>query len=234
MNPSSVTESSGTALVERARHNMIEQQIRPWEVLDPVVLELLSLVRREDYVPPVSRALAFVDFELPLVIDGIDTGEVMLAPRVEARMLQELRIQSHETVLEVGSGSGYVSALAAHQAQSVHGVELDPRLAAFGAANLARQGVLNAHVVQGDGAAGWAAHAPYDIIIVSGSVPVLPGPLLAQLRLGGRLVAIVGTGPAMSAQLVTRLGESDLDIVPLFETVTRPLHNVQAPSRFRF
>jgi len=159
---------------------------------------------------------------------------VMLAPRVEARMLQELRIQSHETVLEVGSGSGYVSALAAHRAQSVHGVELDPRLAAFGAANLARQGVLNAHVVQGDGAAGWAAHAPYDIIIVSGSVPVLPEPLLAQLRLGGRLVAIVGTGPAMSAQLVTRLGESHLDIVPLFETVTRPLHNVQAPSRFRF
>jgi protein-L-isoaspartate(D-aspartate) O-methyltransferase len=222
------------ARFELARSNMIEQQIRPWEVLDPLVLDLLAIVRRERYVPPHLAALAFTDFEMPLIVEGIDTGERMFAPRVEARLLQELRIQPHESVLEIGTGSGYMSALAAHRAQVVHGVEIDPRLAAFGAANLARNGVVNAHVELGDGASGWAAHAPYDVIIVSGSLPSVPASMLAQLRLGGRLVAVVGAAPAMRATLITRTGERSLDTLPLFETSVPPLRNAQPHSTFRF
>jgi protein-L-isoaspartate(D-aspartate) O-methyltransferase len=220
--------------VELARQNMIQQQIRPWEVLDPGVLELLARVPRERFVPPHLRALAFVDFELPLNIDGVVTGETMLAPKVEARLLQELQIHPHELVLEIGTGSGYMAALAAHKAQSVWTVEIDPRLQAFGAANLARAGVRNAHVEGGDGALGWPAHAPYDIIIVSGSLPCVPPQMLAQLKVGGRLAAIVGSAPAMHAQVITRATQDRFETQSLFETVTKPLRNAQAPSTFRF
>ncbi len=220
--------------LERARHNMIEQQIRPWEVLDQSVLDLLAVVRREEFVPAHLRAFAFVDTELPLNIDGVETGESMLAPKVEARLLQELGIQAHEQVLEVGAGSGYMAALAAHKGQSVLTVEIDPRLHAFAGANLARAGVRNARVELGDGAQGWAARAPYDVIIVSGSLPVLPESILAQLKVGGRLAAIVGDAPAMTAQIVTRAAPDGYDTLPLFETVIKPLRNAQRPSRFRF
>jgi len=222
------------AELEQARQNMIEQQIRPWEVLDQTVLDLLARVRREDFVPPHLRALAFTDFEMPLNVDGVVSGETMLAPKVEARLLQELGIHPHERVLEIGTGSGYMAALAAHKAQTVWTVEIDPRLRAFGAANLARAGVRNARVEAGDGALGWPAHAPYDAIIVSGSVPFLPPALLAQLKIGGRLAAIVGNAPAMHAQIVTRVGEQAYEPLSLFETCTRPLRNAQHVSAFRF
>jgi protein-L-isoaspartate(D-aspartate) O-methyltransferase len=220
--------------IEQARRNMIEQQIRPWEVLDPAILDLLVRVPREQFVPPHLRSLAFVDFELPLNIDGVVTGETMFAPKVEARLLQELGINPHERVLEIGTGSGYMAALAAHRAQTVWSVEIDPRLAAFGAANLGRAGVRNAHVETGDGALGWAAHAPYDVIIVSGALPVIPASLLAQLKPGGRLTAIVGEAPAMQAQIITRATADSYEVLPLFETCAKLLRNAQHPSAFRF
>ena len=220
--------------IEQALINMIEQQIRPWEVLDQSVLDLLLQVRREQFVPPHLRALAFVDFELPLNIDGVETGETMFAPKVEARLLQELGIHPHEQVLEVGTGSGYMAALAAHKAQTVWTIEIDPRLQAFGASNLARAGVRNARVEGGDGSLGWSAHAPYDVIIVSGSLPSLPPALLDQLKIGGRLTAIVGSAPAMSAQIVTRTGKDAFEPLVLFETCTKPLRLAHQPSAFRF
>jgi protein-L-isoaspartate(D-aspartate) O-methyltransferase len=158
----------------------------------------------------------------------------MLPPRVEARILQELHIQPHESVLEIGAGSGYMTALAAHRAQTVHAIEIDPRLRDFAAANLARNGVINAHVELGDGAQGWAAGAPYDVIIVSASMPVIPDAMRAQLRIGGRLAAFVGRAPAMQAEIVTRTGESAWSTRTLFETVVPALRNAQSPSTFRF
>jgi protein-L-isoaspartate(D-aspartate) O-methyltransferase len=220
--------------IERARQNMVEQQIRPWEVLDQSVLDLLLVVRREQFVPHAYRLLAFTDMEIPLKIDGVDTGESMLAPKVEARLLQELGIRAHEHVLEVGTGSGYMAALAAHKAQHVLTIEINPLLAGFGAANLERNGVRNVRVETGDGARGWPANAPYDVIIMSGSLPVLPPELLAQLKIGGRLAAIVGDAPVMTAQIVTRVDESAFDTLKLFETVVKPLANAWRPSSFRF
>ena len=229
-----MTHELPTLDIERARHNMVEQQIRPWEVLDQSVLDLLLLVRREEFVPPPLRLLAFSDMEIPLRIDGVDTGECMFAPKVEARLLQELGIRAHEHVLEIGTGSGYMAALAAHRAQQVLTVEIHPRLAAFGAANLRRNGVRNAHVESGDGSRGWAAKAPYDVIIVSGGLPMVPPELLVQLKIGGRLAAIVGEAPVMSAQIITRVTESAYDTLRLFETVAKPLLNAPRPPRFRF
>jgi len=231
---STVESSLPPVDVEQARHNMIEQQIRPWEVLDQTVLDLLARVRREDFVPPHLRALAFVDFELPLNVDGVVTGESMLAPKVEARLLQELTIHSHEQVLEIGTGSGYMAALAAHRARTVWTVEIDPRLQAFGAANLVRAGVRNAHVEGGDGCRGWLPHAPYDVIIVSGSLPLVPPALLDQLKVGGRLAGIVGSAPAMHAQIITRTARDSFETLSLFETCTKPLRNAQRGSAFRF
>ncbi len=220
--------------LERARHNMVEQQIRPWEVLDQSVLDLLLIVRRELFVPPAYRLLAFTDMEIPLRIDDVDSGEFMFAPKIEARLLQELGLRAHEQVLEIGTGSGYMAALAAHRAQHVLTIEIDPMLAEFGAANLRRNGVHNAQVVIGDGARGWAAKAPYDAIIVSGGLPVLPPELPAQLKIGGRLAVIVGQAPVMSAQIVTRVTETAFETLKLFETVVKPLRNAPQPSAFRF
>jgi protein-L-isoaspartate(D-aspartate) O-methyltransferase len=220
--------------VEQARTNMIEQQIRPWDVLDQSVLDLLYAVRREEFVPLQLRALAFVDTELPLRIDGVDTGEVMMAPKVEARLLQELGIQTHETVLEVGTGSGYLAALAAHRARSVLSIEIDRRLVAFGGGNLERAGIRNVQVELGDGALGWSERAPYDLIMMSGSLPVIPDALLAQLKVGGRMAAIVGEAPVMTAQIVTRISEAGYDTLALFETCLKPLHNAWRPDPFRF
>ncbi len=220
--------------LERARRNMVEQQIRPWEVLDPSVLDLLLTVRREEFVPPAYRLLAFTDMEIPLRIDGVDTGECMFAPKVEARLLQELGLRAHEHVLEIGTGSGYMAALAAHKAQHVLTIEINPLLAEFGAANLARNGVRNARVEVGDGVRGWPARAPYDAIIVSGGLPLLPAELPAQLKIGGRLAVIVGEAPVMSAQIVTRVTDTAFDTLKLFETVVKPLTNAPRPQAFRF
>lgn len=219
---------------ERARFNMVEQQIRPWDVLDASVLDLLRLVRREDYVPPDMRELAFVDTQLPLRVGGVDTGEVMLDPKTEARLLQELKVGPLDQALEIGTGSGYMAALLAHKAQHVTTVEIVPGLAAFASANLSRNGVHNARVETGDASRGWSSRAPYDVIMVSGSLPVLPEELLAQLKIGGRLAAIVGDAPVMQAMLVTRRADNQFERAPLFETCVPPLRNAVHPARFSF
>jgi protein-L-isoaspartate(D-aspartate) O-methyltransferase len=214
--------------VEQARFNMVEQQIRPWEVLDPEVLDLLFAVKREEFVPPAYRALAFADLELPL-----PGGQKMWAPKLEARVLQELKQKPRETVLEIGTGSGYFTALLARRAAQVTSVEIDPRLAQEAAARLARAGMANAKVEVGDGARGWGANL-YDVIVLTGSVPLLAEHWLAQLKPGGRLFAIVGDLPVMTARLVTWMAPGSRVTADLFETVVAPLVNAPAPSRFRF
>ena len=215
--------------IEQARFNMIEQQIRPWDVLDSSVLSLLAEVRREDFVPEAHRALAFMDLEVPL-----PEGQSMLAPKVEARLLQELAVHKHERVLEIGSGSGFMAALLAHKAQHVTTLEIRPTLAKLAGDNLRRAGVMNVTVREADGSRGHAAEAPFDAIILSGSVAELPQALLAQLKLGGRLIAIVGQQPIMQAVLVTRGSDQGFASVALFDTVAQRLDGFEEPSRFRF
>jgi protein-L-isoaspartate(D-aspartate) O-methyltransferase len=224
----------GSNDLERARYNMVEQQVRPWDVLDQSVLDLLMTIRREEFVPPQHRGLAFMDLEIPLDIDGYISGEAMFAPRVEARLLQELVLKPHDHVLEIGTGSGFMAALLAHKARHVLTVEVDERLARFGAGNLARSGVRNATVEHGNGERGWAARAPFDVIIVSGSLPELPPELPAQLKHGGRLAAIVGDAPVMTAQIVTRVADKAFETVKLFETCVKPLRNAWRPTSFKF
>ena len=216
---------------EQARFNMIEQQIRPWEVLDPLVLELLSVVKREDFVPEAHKALAFADLEIPLA-DTPGVGQTMLVPRMEARMLQELGVKTKDSVLEIGTGSGYMAALIAAKAEFVYSVEIDSRLAEMARKNLQRADVANVSVELGDGAQGWAQQAPYDAIVLSGSTPVLSEALLRQLKIGGRLVAVVGEAPAMHLQLVTRTEENAFNTINVLETVVAPLLN--APQRNKF
>lgn len=220
--------------IERARYNMIEQQIRPWNVLDQTVLELLATVRRETFVPPQYHALAFTDMEVPLRVGGRDTGETMLAPKVEARLLQEVAPRRHETVLEIGSGSGYMAALLAHRSRHVDTVEIDPDLARFAAANLARAGVGNVEVRTGDGSDPRANLPTYDVIVLSGSVPELPAFLLARLNPGGRLAAIVGELPMMRACIAVRGAGGAPVSTPLFDTVAKPLRGFVAREHFRF
>jgi protein-L-isoaspartate(D-aspartate) O-methyltransferase len=218
---------------EQARFNMVEQQIRTWDVLDQAVLDLLYAVPREDFVPPACRTLAFMDMEIPLE-PGVENGERMMAPRVEARILQELAVKKSDQVLEVGTGSGYLTALLAHRAARVRSVEIKPALAAFGRANLERQRVDNVSLEIGDGARGWSAAAPYDVIVLTGSTPVLPQALLDQLAPGGRLFAVVGDAPVMVARLVTCTAPGSFSSVELFDTVLAPLQNAEQPARFRF
>jgi protein-L-isoaspartate(D-aspartate) O-methyltransferase len=215
--------------VEQARFNMIEQQIRPWEVLDQGVLDLLQVVKREEFVPSAFRSIAFADTEIPL-----GHGAVMLAPKIEAKMLQELQIKPSDKVLEIGAGSGYMAALLAAKAEHIFAVEIEPDLAEMARANLKRQGVDNVTVEEGDGARGWAAHAPYDVIVISGSTPQLPQAFLQQLKSGGRLVAIVGEPPVMEVQLITHSGEGVYQTINIFETSTRALRNALHQERFTF
>ena len=220
--------------VERARFNMIEQQIRPWNVLDPDILELMSTVRREAFVPPALRAMAFVDMEVPLNLGARVTGEVMLAPKIEARLLQELGVRKHESVLEIGSGSGFMAALLGHRARHVDTLEIDPELAAFARDNLARAGLTNVKVTASDGSRGHAALPMYDVIVLSGSVPELPGSLIERLNPGGRLAAIVGGLPVMEAEILTRGAGGTSATRMLFETATRPLRGFAARPSFAF
>jgi protein-L-isoaspartate(D-aspartate) O-methyltransferase len=219
--------------IEKARFNMIEQQIRTWDVLDLDVLELLMVVKREAFVPAAYRSLAFVDTEIPL-----PCGENMFFPKLEARILQELAVKKHEHVLEIGAGSGYMAALLSHKARHVTTVEIEPELKAMAARNLADNGIDNVTVELGNGALGWegSGHnsAPYDVIVLSGSVPLLPDSLLQQVKVGGRILAIVGEAPVMSAQLTTRTSEVAYHTVKLFETSAKPLKSALTPSHFRF
>ncbi|VWD45414.1 protein-L-isoaspartate O-methyltransferase [Burkholderia lata] len=216
--------------IENARFNMIEQQIRPWDVLDLDVLGLLSIVKRENYVPAEYRDLAFVDLELPLP----SGNSKMLFPRVEARVLQELTVKKHENVLIIGAGSGYLAALFAHRAQHVTAVEIDPTNAKFAEDNLRNDGVTNAEVVLGDGSRGWAGKAPYDVICVAGGLPVVPQEMLEQLKVGGRLAAFVGGRPVMKAQIITRIDDKQYRVADVFETYIDHLVNAIEPSRFKF
>ncbi|MFO1325932.1 MAG: protein-L-isoaspartate O-methyltransferase [Rubrivivax sp.] len=222
--------------IETARFNMIEQQIRPWEVLDANVLSLLGTVRREDFVPPAMRALAFVDTQVPL-LPGTPDGPRMLEPRVEARLLQELKVQRHEKALEIGTGSGFMAALLAHRAQQVVTLECRAELARSARDNLRRNGLLNVQVVEvsaEDGARGHAAEAPYDVILLSGSVAEVPRALLDQLKVGGRLAAIVGDEPVMRATVFTRTGEAAWTQQQVFDTVAPRLQGFAEKPVFRF
>ena len=215
--------------VERARFNMIEQQIRPWEVLDQQVLDLLFAVRREEFVPAQYRSLAFVDTEIPL-----GHGEKMLAPRIEARMLQALAVKSGERVLEVGTGSGYMTALLAKRGAHVYSVEIIPEFSVQAAAKLRAHGIDNATLEVGDAARGWDRHAPYDVIVLTGSVPVLAEAFQRSLNPGGRLLAVIGEAPAMQARLVTCTAPNTYYATGLFETCIPALRNAPQPERFVF
>ena len=215
--------------IEQARFNMIEQQIRPWEVLDQGVLELLAVVKREDFVPPALRALAFVDTEVPL-----PEGQCMLSPKVEARMLQELKVQRHECVLEVGAGSGFMAALLGHRAREVITLDNRPALARMAAENLRRAGVTNVQVREADGRQGLADAAPFDAIMLSGSVASVPEALLAQLKPGGRLITIEGAEPIMQAVLYTAQPGGAYAKTVLFDTVAPRLDGFAEPTRFHF
>ncbi len=218
---------------EQARFNMIEQQIRPWEVLDGEVLALLSVVKRENFVPAGLKAMAFVDMELPLR-EGGARGQAMLAPRLEARLLQDLAVQSHERVLEIGTGSGYMAALLAHRAAHVLSLEIDAQLAAQARKILAQEGISNVDVRQADGVAGAAADGPFDVIVLSGSVAEVPQALLTQLKVGGRLAAIVGDEPMMRATLVTRNSETAWTTAEPWDTVAPRLVSFAEHSHFSF
>ena len=215
--------------IEQARFNMVEQQIRPWDVLNLEVLDLLSQVKREEYVPETYRTLAFVDMEIPL-----GHGEAMLSPKMEARILQEIHLKKTDRVLEVGTGSGYMTALLAHQADHVFSVEIVPEFKAEAERKLKAHELNNVTLDVGDAARGWGKHGPYDVIVLTGSVPVLPEEFLKSLKAEGRLFAIVGDAPAMEAQLVTCVAEGVFNTVVLFETCVAPLKNALQPERFVF
>ena len=215
--------------IEQARFNMIEQQIRPWNVLDQDVLDTLVVVKREDFVPAAYKSLAFVDTEIPL-----PGGEAMFTPKLEARILQEIGLKKHETVLEIGAGSGYMAALLAHRGRDVTTVEMSPELKGMAEANLARAGISNVTVELGNGAEGWAKGAPFDVIVISGALEVLPEAVLKQRKVGGRSAALLGEAPVMSAHSSPRVSELAYDTVKAFETSVKPLQGAAKPSHFTF
>jgi protein-L-isoaspartate(D-aspartate) O-methyltransferase len=215
--------------LEQARFNMVEQQIRPWDVLDQTVLDLLFKVRREEFVPAAYRSLAFVDMEIPL-----GHGESMWSPKLEARVVQSLQIRKTDKVLEIGTGSGYLTALLASMAGQVHSVEIHADFLIDAEARLKAHGFDNVTLEAGDASRGWERHSPYDVIVVTGSLPVLPETLPAQLAPGGRLFAVTGDDPVMNAQMVTCVSRGVFRSETLFETSLKPLVNALQPERFSF
>ncbi|KQW89110.1 protein-L-isoaspartate O-methyltransferase [Massilia sp. Root418] len=214
--------------IEQARFNMIEQQIRPWDVLDVDVLEVLNVVKRENFVPAEHKNLAFADTEIPL-----GNGYTMLTPKLEARILQDVQLKKHENVLEIGTGSGYMAALLAHRGRHVTTVEISPEQKARAEQNLAATGVSNVTVELGDGAQGWPNGAPFDVIVLSGALPKLPEAFLQQVKVGGRIFALIGEAPVMSGVLVTRTSDG-YEQKKLFETDVKPLQQAAKPSQFTF
>lgn len=227
--------SSTPLSLDRARFNMIEQQVRPWEVLDPAVLELLDRVKRDQFVPPAQKALAYVDMELPL---GHGADQVMLAPRVQARMVQDLALKATDKVLEIGTGSGYTTALLASLAQRVVSLEIDEAIARAARQNLQQAGITNAEVRVADAAANGfaacAAEGPWDAILVAGSVAEVPAALLSLLAKGGRLITIVGYEPMMRATIATRVDDAGFRTEQPWDTIAPRLQNFAEPSRFSF
>ena len=214
---------------EQARFKMVEQQIRPWKVLDPQVLAVLGAVPRELFTPPEYQFMAYVDEEIPLA-----GGHVMLPPRIDARLMHDLALKGTETVLDIGTGSGYRAALLAHRAREVVSLEIDPLMAEAARRHLQAAGVHNARVMETDSATGQVPGAPFDAIVLGGSVAEVPQSLLDQLKLGGRLIAIVGADPVMQATLFTRTGERQFSSTALWDTSAPALHNFARPSRFHF
>lgn len=231
------TSANTSDPIAQARYNMIEQQIRPWNVLDADVLDLLAVVRREDFVPPAYRSMAFMDIEVPLLgsdaEEAVRLGLSMLQPRVEARILQDLQIQSTDRVLEIGAGSGYMAALLAARAQRVVSLEINSELAEMARENLRDAGVQNAEVRLADGARDSVADGPFDVIVLSGSVAEVPSALLSQLRDGGRLGAIVGSDPVMRFTLTRRTGDRYETTSP-WDTIAPRLAHFPEPSGFTF
>lgn len=215
--------------IEQTRFNMVAQQIRTWYVLDDNILDLLYKLKREEFVLAENREMAFVDMEIPL-----GHGQVMLTPKMEARIVQELHIKKTDKILEVGSGSGYMTALLADRGAHVYSVEIIPELKAMAENNLKAHNITNVTVEQGDAARGWAKHEPYDVIVLTASTPVLPDAFQKNLNPGGRLFAITGEDPVMEALLITCVAPGEFTTTTLFETSTAPLINAQQPVRFTF
>jgi protein-L-isoaspartate(D-aspartate) O-methyltransferase len=212
-----------------ARFNMVEQQIRTWNVLDPAVLSVLSAVKREDFTPSAYSALAYSDTEIPL-----GHGQFMLPPRIDARLLQDLGLHGHEKVLEAGTGSGYLTALLALRCKQVLSLELQPELAQQAQRNLALAGIQNAKVLVANAATDPIEQAPFDAIILGGSVAEAPQNLLNLLNIGGRLIAIVGEEPIMQATLYTRDSTSSWTSKALWDSCTAALQGFSQPSKFSF
>lgn len=217
--------------LNQARFNMIEQQIRPWQVGQPQILALLQTVHREDFVPPEAQNLAFVDMELPV---GRAPGQTMLAPRVQARMVQELALKPTDRVLQIGCGTGFVTALLAHQAASVLAFEIDADLAGQARTHLLHAGLAHAQVRHADGSAGAPEDGPFDAIVLCGSVAQVPQTLLDQLAPGGRLVAIVGHAPMMRVQLICATAPGQLQRSEPWDTVAPRLIGFAPTSAFQF
>lgn len=215
--------------IETARFNMIEQQIRTWDVLDPTVLQLLNDVHREAFVPVAYQGLAFADLEIP-----IGDGHVMLSPKLEARMLQALSVKKTDRVLHVGTGTGYMTALLAKLAKEVISVDIEPNLIALAASHLQQQQITNVTLEVGDAAQGWGQHAPYDVMVFGASSPVEPAQARQQLALGGRMLIVLGTAPVMCATLIQRVSEQGFREDVLFETCIAPLVNAQQAESFQF
>jgi protein-L-isoaspartate(D-aspartate) O-methyltransferase len=223
--------------VEQARYNMIEQQIRTWLVHDADVLETLAAVKREQFVPPACSTMAFMDIEVPLhgaPEDIARTGHCMLNPKVEARILQDLKVQKNDRVLEIGAGSGYMAALLAYRTHHVVTLEIVPELAEMARENLESAGVTNVTVRLADGAQpGTVPDGPFDVIVLSGSIAAVPQELLAQLRDGGRLAAFTGQDPVMRATFVQRSGDRFVTTEPWDMNAARLL-NFPEPQPFKF
>jgi len=215
--------------LEQTRFNMVAQQIRTWNVLDDNVLDLLYKIKREEFIPTENRAMAFVDMEIPL-----GYGQVMLTPKMEARIVQELHVKKTDKILEVGSGSGYLTALLADQGAHVYSVEIIPELKTFAENNLKAHEITNVTIELGDSARGWPKNEPYDVIVLTASTPALPDAFQESLNPGGRLFAIVGEDPVMEALLITCIAPGKFTTTRLFETSTPPLINALQPTRFTF
>lgn len=214
---------------EKARFNMVEQQIRPWDVLNTQVLDLLFHVKREEFVSDKQKTIAFVDTELPL-----PNGSRMLEPKMEARLVQELNLAPEDKVLEIGTGSGYLTALLASFSKHVYSLDIDPAMTALAKANLARANIHNVTLVTANGVDGLPTNAPFNAIVVGGSLPTLPEALTSQLAVGGRLLVVLGDAPSMSLTLIERESETGLRTTKLFETVLTPLQDAEQPERFAF
>ena len=215
--------------LETARYNMVEQQIRPWEVLDQRVLDLIARSPREDYVPAPYRNLAYADMNIPL-----GHGQVMMPPKLEARLLQALDIEPNDAVLEIGTGSGYMTSLLAALGRHVYSVEIIPELNESAEERLAAHGITNVTLEVGDGANGWNTHQPYDVIIITGSMPLLPDSFAESLDIAGRMVAIIGVSPVMDVRLLRKVNKNGVTETSLFETDLPPLINAAAPRQFVF